>query len=153
MIPTLRPVLLPKRGLLIFCADCELDHIYPRITGPRWSSPDGASRFQCPGLQGRLASYCAGGLVLLARLNGEGVASGVEVEKLTEPFFSRRRHRALLLTTRVFSRALPTILRRRVKPELLAAAANALQLAIEDLVFRVDRGVVSARRRSPQWIS
>ncbi len=30
--------------------DCELDHIHPRVTGARWGSPDGASRFQCPGV-------------------------------------------------------------------------------------------------------
>jgi hypothetical protein len=63
-----------KRQPPIFCADCELGHIHPRITGPRWGSPDGASRFQCPGWQGRLALYCAGGLVLWARLNGGDVA-------------------------------------------------------------------------------
>src|SRR5882724_5822175 len=39
-----------KSRPLIFCADCELDHIHPRITGARWGSPDGASRFQCPGV-------------------------------------------------------------------------------------------------------
>ena len=73
MIPKLRAS-SAKRRPLIFRADCELDHIRPRITGPRWGSPDGASRFQCPDWQGRLALYCAGGLVLWTRLNGGGVA-------------------------------------------------------------------------------
>src|SRR5258708_9921636 len=66
MIPKLRPS-STKRRLLIYCADCELDHIHPRITGARWGSPDGASLFQCPGWQGRMALYCAGGLVLWTR--------------------------------------------------------------------------------------
>jgi hypothetical protein len=32
-----------------FCADCEMDHIDPDRAGTSYSSPDGASRFQCPG--------------------------------------------------------------------------------------------------------
>jgi hypothetical protein len=64
MISKLRPSSANSRPP-IFSADCELDHIHPRITAARCGSPDGASRFQCPGWQGRLALYCAGGLVFL----------------------------------------------------------------------------------------
>jgi hypothetical protein len=81
MISKLRPSSANSRPP-IFSADCELDHIHPRITAARCGSPDGASRFQCPGWQGRLALYCAGGLVFCARFIGGGVARPAHVEKM-----------------------------------------------------------------------
>ncbi len=79
--PRLRPSFAKSRPL-IFYADCELDHIHPRIIGARCSSPDGASRFQCPGWQGRLALYCAGGLVFFAPLVSGDAARTALVEKM-----------------------------------------------------------------------
>ena len=34
----------------LFCADCEMDHIHKFVPGAFCDSPDGVSRFQCPGL-------------------------------------------------------------------------------------------------------
>src|ERR1700722_7800466 len=43
------PALASKRRDVTFCANCEMDHIGPRPTRAFYSSPGGASRFQCPG--------------------------------------------------------------------------------------------------------
>jgi len=67
----------------IFCADCELDHIPPRITGARWSSPDGASQFQYPGV-GKVAwRYTAlAALFLCARLFGGSAARAAHAKRM-----------------------------------------------------------------------
>ena len=52
-----------KQRSELFLKICELDHICPPKTGARYGSPDGASRFQCPGQARPLASYSADGLV------------------------------------------------------------------------------------------
>ena len=86
----------------VFCTDCELDHTPQRIDGAWWGSPDGASRFQCPGWQGRLALYCASGLVFLRmthqrRRSPRGEDAGRQSAgwggpqlQLSGPSFSRR---------------------------------------------------------------
>ena len=49
----------------IIFATCELDHIRPCDSARCSPSPDGVSRFQCPGLARSLTVYYVGGLVFL----------------------------------------------------------------------------------------
>jgi len=58
-----------------------------------WGSPDGASRFQCPGWQGRLALYCAGGLVFCARLVGGSAPHSPGGERCRSTYPKRSRLR------------------------------------------------------------
>jgi hypothetical protein len=46
-----------------FSTACELDHIRRCDSEPWWTSPDGVSRFQYPGLARSLTVYCVNGLV------------------------------------------------------------------------------------------
>jgi len=55
-------------------------------------------------------------------------------------------HTAATITTRILSRALqPVIVMRSDKAQLLAAAVNTLQLAIDYPVFSIDGGIITCR--------
>jgi hypothetical protein len=132
-----------------FCADCELDHIRPRTTGAMWTSPDGASQFQIRGLARSL------GVILRWRPCFFPHGSLIQVQA-GRPIWQRHRsatqaiaplpHTVATITTRILSRALqPVILTRSDKAQLLAAAANTLQPAIDYPVFSIDGGIITCR--------
>ena len=132
-----------------FCADCELDHIRPRTTGARWTSPDGASQFQIRGLARSLGVIlrwrpCFFRTVQWSRCKPDGPYDK-DTDRLSQAFASLP-HTAATITTRIFSRALPlVILTRSDKAQLLAAAANTLQLAIDYPFFSIDGGIITCR--------
>ena len=77
----------PPAGGVILSQDCELDHIPPRRSGVVLGIPDGASRFQCPGLARSLTAYCVDGLVLFGRPNLRNCAVRVPSRKvMVEPW-------------------------------------------------------------------
>jgi hypothetical protein len=63
-----RLFLCPDRPEATFSALCELVHIRLAESGASCNSPDGASRFQYPGLARSLTVYYVSGLVFFRRL-------------------------------------------------------------------------------------
>jgi hypothetical protein len=63
-----RLFLCPDRPEATFSALCELVHIRLAESGASCNSPDGASRFQYPGLARSLTVYYVSGLVFFPRL-------------------------------------------------------------------------------------
>ena len=84
----------------------------PCITGAMWGSPDGASRFQYPGWQGRLALYCVSGLVFCEITGAKKAAS---VQSTPRPLESSRLSRSSTLIDRTGPRF--SHRRRRDQPQ------------------------------------
>ena len=147
MIP--RAAILCQKPAANFCADCELDHIHPRITGARWGSPDGASRFQCPDWQGRLALYCAGGLVFCARLAGDGAREFSRLSRsstLLDPSSCQPSKAAG--SAKDLDRAnVPAGARMHTPPHRVAVAIVVIGIASlrSTVLFGIDRSIVAGR--------